>query len=148
MNVSSERTLTVNERLQIPLDEFDFRFSRAGGPGGQNVNRTASRVELLWDVAGTPSLSEEQRALLLRRLASYIDSRGVLHLVSQSERSQWRNREDVLDRLVAMLTQALRRPRRRIATAPTRTSIERRLEGKKKAGRTKQGRGRVSSDEW
>lgn len=146
--MSSERTLAINQNLSIPLDEFEFRFSRSSGPGGQHVNRTASRVELLWDVASSPSLTPEQRTLLMRRLSSQIDSRGILHLVSQSERSQWRNREEVLSRLAALVARALHRPRRRVATAPTRASVERRREAKKRRSRVKRNRRHISSDDW
>ncbi len=94
--------------LVIPRAELQFRTSRSGGPGGQHVNKVETRVELLFDVASAPSLSEDQRQRLLVELTTWLDNDGVLHLVSDSYRSQYRNREDVLARFVLLLQHALR----------------------------------------
>lgn len=130
--------ISINDQLSIPLAELGFRFSRSSGPGGQHVQKNATRVELLFDVANSPSLSDYQRARIQERLASHIDSAGVLHLVAQSERSQLRNREEGVDRFQALMRGALKRRRIRRPTQPTAASIERRLRAKRKRGSVKQ----------
>mgnify|MGYP002682343773 CR=1 FL=1 len=100
-------TIAVDDRVQIPLSELEFRFSRSSGPGGQHVQKSSTRVELLFDVARSPSLDDEQRARVLSRLSGYVDSDGVLHVVSQSERSQWRNRQEVVERFQELMRRAL-----------------------------------------
>jgi len=143
----TEETLSIGPGLAIPLAEVSFRFSRSSGPGGQNVNRTASRVELRFDVSGSPSLPEPVRERVLRRLARYIDSSGVLHLSADSTPSQWRNRQEVVERLQRLLCQAVQPPKRRVATRPTHGSRERRLRGKRRHSRTKALRRKPSLDE-
>lgn len=138
--------LDIDEHLSLPLSELSFRFSRSSGPGGQHAQKSSTRVELLWDVAQSPSLSEAQRARIEQRLRGYIDSSGVLHLISQSERSQRRNREDVIARLQTLLRQALKRRKKRKATRPTRASVERRLHEKRRRSETKRLRGRVRDE--
>jgi len=130
--------LYVNDQLSIPLVELTFRFSRSSGPGGQHLQKTSTRVELLFDVAGSPSLTDYQRVRIRERLASHIDSAGVLHLVAQSERSQLRNREEVVGRFQALVRGALKRRKIRRPTQPTAASIERRLRAKRKRGGVKQ----------
>jgi ribosome-associated protein len=139
--------LPINDELAIPLPELQFRFSRSSGPGGQHVQKSSTRVELYFDVLGSPSLTGEQRARLLSRLAGYIDNAGLLHLVAQSERSQLRNREDVVARFQALLRGALRRRKHRRPTRPTAASQEQRLQQKKEHGQAKQLRGRVEEQE-
>jgi len=139
--------LRINRHLAIPLEEITFRFSRASGPGGQNVNRTASRVEMLFDVASSPSLSDEERVLLLRYLAPHLDSRGVLRLVSQESPSQWRNRQEVLARFQALLARGLRQRKPRLATRPTAASRERRLRAKRARSLLKAERRRILGEE-
>jgi len=126
-----------DEGFAIPLDELKFRFSRSGGPGGQHVNRSATQVELLFDVAHSPSLTEEQRARVLRRLRGYIDADGVLHLVSSGTRSQLRNREEVVRRFAQMMERALRVPKPRRATRPSAAARERRLAQKRRRAEIK-----------
>jgi ribosome-associated protein len=140
--------IQINRDLAIPLDEIQFRFSRSGGPGGQNVNRTATRVELLFDVASSPSLSEAQRQRLQERLSGQVDSTGTLRLVSQDTPSQWRNRQEVLERFRALLAGALRPRRRRIATRPSRAARQARLAAKKRRSETKRRRRPPSRGEW
>ena len=101
------------------MAELEYRASRSGGPGGQHVNTSSTRVEVWWDVAGAPSVSEEQRALLLERLASRLDSAGRLRLVSGTSRSQLRNREDVTSRLRSVVAEALKVRKKRKATRPS-----------------------------
>jgi ribosome-associated protein len=139
--------LQIDDKLAIPADELSFRFSRSSGPGGQHVQKSSTRVELLFDVANSPSLTERQRARVLERLAGYIDSAGVLRLAAQSERSQRRNREEVVDRFQALMRGAMRRRKRRRPTRPTAASRERRLRRKRERSEIKRGRGRVEAEE-
>jgi ribosome-associated protein len=129
--------LPIRLGLEIPMSELQFRFSRSGGPGGQHANRSATRVELLFDVANSPSLDEPQRAKLMGRLSSYLDGEGVLHLASQSSRSQTRNREDLVKRFQSLLAAALVQRRKRRPTRPTRSSRERRLKSKRQRSEVK-----------
>lgn len=138
--------IAVNDRVQIPLSELEFRFSRSSGPGGQHVQKSSTRVELLFDVARSPSLDDEQRARVLSRLSGYVDSDGILRVISQSERSQWRNRQEVVERFEELMRRALARRKRRRATHPTAASREKRLEQKKRRGQVKRQRGPVEED--
>lgn len=139
--------LPINDKVSIPQAELGFRFSRSSGPGGQHAQKTSSRVELLFDVTNSPSLTEKQRARVQERLARYLDSAGVLHLTAQSERSQWRNREEVVERFQALMRQALKRRRKRRATRPTAASRERRLREKRRRSELKRGRGKVQTQD-
>jgi ribosome-associated protein len=125
------RHLRINAELTLPLAEIALRTSRSSGPGGQHANVTASRVEAIFDVASSSSLSEEQRERLLAR-----GGRRVV-AVAQDARSQSRNRELALRRLAERLRHALAVPRKRRATAPTPASRIRRLEAKRRAARRK-----------
>jgi len=139
--------IRITPELAIPLAEIELRFSRSAGPGGQKVNKTATRVELLYDVAHSAALSDEQRALLLGRLAGQLDSHGVLHLAASTYASQWRNRQEIIERLRLVLAQALHVPKRRIPTRPTRASIERRLVRKRERAEVKRQR-RIRPGDW
>jgi len=125
------RGIVVSPRLAIPLEEIEFRATRAGGPGGQHVNRSATRVELWWDLAGSPSLTEEDRSWLRTRLKPRLTADGLLRLVSDATRSQARNKAAALERFRALLAQALVRPRPRRRTRPPRSAQERRLAAKR-----------------
>ena len=142
-----EDSIQINSGLAIPLAELNFRYSRSSGPGGQHAQKSSTRVELLFDVLGSPSLSDTQRTRIVERLGSYVDSSGTLHLVSQSERSQRRNKEEVIARFQAMMREALKRRKRRKASKPTAESKERRLKEKKQRGQTKKLRRRVKEIE-
>jgi ribosome-associated protein len=135
-----DETLHINDQVHIPSSELSFRFSRSSGPGGQHVQKSSTRVELLFDVVNSPSLTDSERARVLKRLLGYVDSEGVLHLISQSERSQVRNREEVVARFQALLRRALKRRKRRKPTRPTVASRERRLRKKKQRGQIKKWR--------
>ncbi|HVD38088.1 MAG TPA: alternative ribosome rescue aminoacyl-tRNA hydrolase ArfB [Solirubrobacterales bacterium] len=126
--------LRVDERLSLPLGEIELRTSRSSGPGGQHANVTASRVEAVFDVEASASLSDAQRARLLERLGS------VVTAVAQDARSQSRNRELALERLAAKIAAALRVRRKRRATKPTRASRQRRLDQKRRTGEKKRRR--------
>jgi ribosome-associated protein len=140
-------SLVINDELNIPLAELSFRFSRSSGPGGQHVQKSSTRVELLFDVANSPSLTDVQRTRVLERLAGYIDSTGILHLVAQSERSQLRNREEVIARFEALMRRALIRRKRRRPTRPTVASKEQRLRKKQRRSQIKKWRGHVRDQE-
>jgi ribosome-associated protein len=141
-----ESTVRITETVSIPMSELSFRFARSSGPGGQHVNRSATQVELLFDVANSPSLNETQRRRVLRKLKSRIDKEGVLHLVSQETRSQLRNREEVVERFQELMREALRIAKRRLPTRPTRAARERRLATKRRRSETKRRRRPVSPD--
>jgi ribosome-associated protein len=123
--------LEITPTLRVPLAELEYRASRSGGPGGQHVNTSSTRIEVWWDVARAPSLSEGQRALLLERLASRLDSTGRLRLVSGGSRSQLRNRADVTSRLRAVVAEALKVRKKRKPTRPTKAAKAARLEAKR-----------------
>lgn len=139
--------LRINDRLSIPLAELNYRATRSGGPGGQHVNTSSTRVEIEFDVASSPSLTDAQRARIQERLATRIDGSGVLRLASSTSRSQHQNREDVTDRLARMLEDALREPRPRRKTKVPRAAKEQRLESKKRRAETKKHRGPVSPED-
>ncbi len=120
--------------MRIPLEELVWRFSGSGGPGGQHANTANTRVELLFDVATSPSLGPRQRARLLERLGP------AVRVVASDSRSQLRNRELALERLAGRLAAALRVERPRLATSPTRASRERRLEDKRRRSERKRDR--------
>lgn len=130
--------ITIDDSLAIPKSELKFRFARSGGKGGQNVNKVETKVELLFDIAHSPSLSDAQRERVLHSFASRLDAAGVLHIVAQESRSQWRNREDAVKRLVDLLHRALKPRKKRIKTKTTRAAKEKRLEGKKHRSQIKQ----------
>lgn len=144
--MASKSDLRINEYLTIPLSELRFRFSQSSGPGGQHVNHSATRVELLFDVANSSSLDEVQRARVLEVLKPYIDKEGTLHLVSDATRSQLRNREEVKARFQIMMRRALRIPKKRRPTTPTRASKERRLAEKRRRSETKRRRRKIQPD--
>ena len=124
--------LAINASVSIPLTEIQFRFTRSSGPGGQHANKNETAVELVFDLAHTPQLSEDQRMLASHRLASYLDNDGVMHLSSQTERSQLRNREEVTERFVMLLSTALVPVKRRKRRHIPRAAHENRLEGKRR----------------
>ncbi|HUG42032.1 MAG TPA: alternative ribosome rescue aminoacyl-tRNA hydrolase ArfB [Longimicrobiales bacterium] len=139
--------IRINQRLVIPPSEVLLRATRSGGPGGQHANTSSTRVELTWNPRTSTSLSDRRRDLILSRLASRLDSEGTLRLVSDTHRSQHRNRQDVLDRFAALIAEALRPVKERKKTRPTRASKERRLSAKKRRGQVKKLRGKVGRDD-
>lgn len=140
MSDGGEKLLDITDKVSIPLSELSFRFSRSSGPGGQHASRTETRVELVFDLVGSPSLSEGQRNRALRALKPYLDQEGVIHLVSQSTRSQLRNRQEVVQRFQTLLQGALKVPKKRYATRPTRAAQERRLKAKRRRSEIKKQR--------
>ncbi len=142
----NDSLVRITDTVSILMSELRFRFARSSGPGGQHVNRSATQVELLFDVAGSPSLNETQRRRVLRRLKSRIDKESILHLVSQETRSQLRNREEVVERFQVLMREALQIPKRRLPTRPTRAARERRLATKRRRREIKRGRRPVQPD--
>ncbi|CAN5207680.1 alternative ribosome rescue aminoacyl-tRNA hydrolase ArfB [soil metagenome] len=124
-----------------------LRASRSGGPGGQHVNTSSTRVELEWDVAASPTLSDDQRASILARLRNRISDAGVLRITEEGSRSQHRNRETVVERFAELLRGALRPRKKRRPTRPTAGSRERRLRTKRRRATVKKDRGPVRPDE-
>jgi ribosome-associated protein len=135
-------SLIVNERVSIPRHELSTRASRAGGAGGQHVNTSSTRIELLWNVRTSGALDEESRERVLAKLASRIDGEGVLRIVASDRRSQLQNRESAESRLAETVRKALVVPKKRRPTKPTRAAKERRLAEKKRRGDTKSSRRR------
>ena len=131
----------MNRSLAIPLDELDWRFTGSGGPGGQHANTANTRVEVVFDIGASRSLGPRQRARLLDKLGP------VVRVVASDERSQARNRELALERLRSRLAEALRVPRPRVATTPSRAAEERRLAAKHRRTEIKRLRSHVSDDE-
>jgi len=123
--------IQITSRLAIPISEISFRSSRSGGPGGQNVNKVESRVELIYDVKNSPSLTEEQQEKIANSLKNKIDARGILHLTSQRSRSQWENKEIVLKEFSKLLRIAVKTAKKRIRTHPSNAAKEKRLKEKK-----------------
>jgi ribosome-associated protein len=134
------KDLAVSDRLTIPESELDLGFARASGPGGQNVNKVESKVELRWSPGRSRALAalgEADRSWLLARLASRLTGSGELVVTASRSRDQVRNREDARAKLAAILNAAMARPRPRRATRPTRGSTERRIREKKRRGEIK-----------
>jgi ribosome-associated protein len=127
-------SIRVNSRLAIPLAEIELRFSRSSGPGGQHAQKTETRVEAVFDVAASMTLSDPQKTRIAARAGP------VLRAVAQEERSQWRNRELALERLAAAVRSALRTERKRRPTTPSPAAQERRLQEKRRRGEIKRRR--------
>lgn len=125
-------TIVIDRFVAIPEAEVRFRFSRSGGKGGQNVNKVETKAELLFDVAHSPSLSEAQRGLIGGRLSGLMDADGVLHIVAQESRSQWKNRQLAVLRFTRLLQRALKPVKKRIRTKMSESGKERRLQRKKR----------------
>ena len=144
--MSAENVLIITPALQVPISELEYRASRSSGPGGQHVNTSSTRIEIWWDIAGSPSLTPEQRAQLLERLRTRLDSGGRLRLVSGESRSQLRNRENVTERLREVVAAALAVRKKRKPTKPSPGAKAARLEAKRRRALTKQQR-RAPRDE-
>jgi ribosome-associated protein len=126
--------------------ELDEKFVTAGGPGGQNVNKVATAVQIRWNVKTSHAFDDEQKWMIRRALANRINDEGELVLFIQTHRSQARNREEARERLVELLEKSLVKPKRRVATKPSKAAKQRRLDGKKTRSDVKKTRGRVDQD--
>ena len=147
MSEGREDGLRVDARIVIPDDELSESFVRASGPGGQNVNKVATAVELRFDVRGSPSLAPPVRRRLERLAGSRLTKDGIIVIRADRFRTQDMNRTDARKRLAELILEAATPPKPRIATKPTRASKERRLKGKDERSKVKQGRSkRISLD--
>ena len=129
--MSERESIRVTRSVLLPVSEIELRVSRSSGPGGQHAQKSSTRVEAVFDVEASPALTETQKRRVVAR------SGAVLRAVAQDERSQARNRELAVERLVEKLRSALAVPRKRKATTPTAAARERRLEEKRRRARTK-----------
>jgi ribosome-associated protein len=134
MQAMGPESIRVTRSTSIPLAEIEFRVSRSSGPGGQHANTSETRVEAVFDVTASRTLSETQKRRVTARVGP------IVRAVAQDERSQARNRELAVERLVAKLADGLRVPRRRVATRPTRGAVEQRLSSKRRRGAVKRTR--------
>ena len=138
--------LRVDHNLAIPRHELTFRATRAGGPGGQHVNTSSTRVEVLWNLERSRTISEDQRDLLRDKLSARLDAEGNVRVVGSAFRSQARNREDAETRLAALVRRALVVPKARRKTRPHRAAVENRLKSKRLVSEKKQRRRDVSDE--
>ncbi len=142
--MNRQPTVKITERLFIPEDELHFTASRSSGAGGQNVNKVSTRITLWFDVLNSPSLSEEEKQQILKKLPTRINKVGVLWVNAQQTRSQAVNRELALQRFVELLAQSLVKPRFRKKTRIPRRVQEERIAEKKRRGRVKENRSLAS----
>jgi len=131
----------------IPLSELTFHATRSGGPGGQHVNTSSTRIELWWNALASPSLTDEERRSLTAALGHRLDGDGWLRIVSAATRSQLKNREAAVARFQRLVADALVPPKRRRKTKPPRSAAERRLKEKKRRSATKAKRRQPPSEE-
>ena len=138
--MSADSALTVDSEVSIPRSELTFRATRAGGPGGQHVNTSSTRIELLWNLERSRALSRVQRDWLRDRLATRLDADGNVRVVASAFRSQLRNRQDAEERLAALIRRGLMVPKSRKKTRPHRRAVESRLQTKRKLSEKKRER--------
>ncbi|HEX7676310.1 MAG TPA: alternative ribosome rescue aminoacyl-tRNA hydrolase ArfB [Bdellovibrio sp.] len=129
--------------ISIPFHELNFSYARSRGPGGQNVNRTNSAAILRWNLFNTQAFNEDVKARLIEKLSSQLTSEGDLLIRSEIHRDQDQNRSECIRKLQALLQKALFVPKKRYATKPTRSSVRKRLEGKKRASEVKSNRKKI-----
>jgi len=138
--MASDNEIRVTRSIRIPRSELEFQFSRSGGPGGQNVNKVSSRVQLRWNVAETESLREAVRERLVSRARRRINNEGELIITSQRYRDQHRNIEDCIEKLCELIRECASVPPARKPTRPTAGAKRRRLQEKKQRSQRKQSR--------
>jgi ribosome-associated protein len=132
--------LNVTTTIAIPRSELQYRASRAGGPGGQHVNTSSTRIELLWDLSNSRAVDDTQRERIRTRLAARLDADGLVRVVASDRRSQGQNRQAADERLAALVRHALHVPKKRRPTKPTKAAKEKRLLSKKKHSDKKRAR--------
>lgn len=139
-------TIQINDTVAIPASELDFSYARSSGPGGQNVNKVETKVVLRFDLARTESLHPLARARALRKLHTRVTKAGQLVLHCDQYRDRERNRAEAVERFRQMLGEAIARPRRRVATRPSRAQRERRISDKKQRSKRKRQRSRPNEE--
>ena len=132
--------------IEISEDQLEFIYSRSSGPGGQNVNKLNTRVMLLFDIANCPQLDARQKEIIRRKLKTRISTEGVLRVVSQQSRSQIANKNIAIQTMQKLLEDALKKPKPRKKTKPSKSQIQKRLDNKKQRSQTKQLRTKIQLD--
>ncbi len=143
----NDANLQITDAVSVPRSELQYRATRSGGPGGQHVSTSSTRVELTWDIGKTQSLTDEQRARVMLKLANRIDADGHLHLDASASRSQAQNKELATQRMVELVAKALHIPKPRKKTKTPRAVKEARLQEKKRRSNVKKTRGKISDDD-
>jgi ribosome-associated protein len=134
--------MTNDKKLQIPQSELIFKASRSSGPGGQNINKLNTKVAVIFDIENSRCLSREQKQIILKKLATRITKDKKLITISQKSRTQKANRDFAVEKLTELIENALKKPKARRATKPTRTAVEKRIKSKKIKSQLKQQRGK------
>ncbi len=139
-NIQPKAMISITSTLSIPDNEISFYASRSSGPGGQHVNKTSSKVTLVFNVQDSPSLSEHRKLLIISRLGGRMNSKGELQISCEEHRSQFRNKEEAIARFAKMLADALKPVRKRRNTKVPNSAKRKRLDNKKKRSEVKRGR--------
>lgn len=139
--------LEISKEVAIPLSELDFVFTRSSGPGGQHVNKVSTRVEVIFDVVNSPSLTADQKETIVRKLKTRISRDGKIRVAAGESRSQFQNKREALRKLTEQIGQSLKRQKKRKKTASTNASREKRLRVKSRRSETKKTRKSVARED-